>query len=106
MILMGRSGKQYSVNIYSSDVIGAFVTMSANGVAGTGSANFIGAPEDCIIKDISFASSNTVSTNFLVQRNDANVGIIAIATVLTTLNNRAVPNVQFRAGDKIGIVQA
>lgn len=107
VILHGvRSGKDYAYNFYSSDVLAAYCTFSVNGVAVAGSTNFVGAPEDCFVKDISFANSNTVTTNLVFQRNEANAGPVPIAGVLTTITVRAVPNIQYRAGDKIAILQA
>jgi len=102
-----RTGKQYQVNFYSSDVIGAYVTFSFNGLAGTGSQNNIYFSEPVCIVDTSFASTNTVTTNFVPQANDQNVGVVVpLATILTTLPTRSTPRICFKAGTKITMLQA
>jgi len=106
-LLKGQSGKVYSYNFYSSDVIGAFCTLSASGVAGTSSTNFTNAPENCYILDIASPASNTVSTNFVFYMADTNLrGIFPIANTLNTLANRVVPNITFANAQKITMVQA
>ena len=105
--LKGVSGKWYNINFYSSDVIGAPITMNLNGVAGTGSQNFYILPENCFIMDVSVATGQTVTTNWVVQINDQNIGVILnVANSINTLNTRAVPNVPLPANRKLTIIQA
>jgi hypothetical protein len=105
--LRGVSGKVYSLNIYISDVIGAAVTMSLSGVAGTASQNFYILPENCVITDISVVTGPTVMTNLVFQINDQNIGIVTpIASVLTTLSTRATPKAPLPGNRKMTIVQA
>jgi len=105
--LRGASGKSYNINFYSSDVIGAFVTFNLNGLAVAGSQNFYIIPENCILEDISFTSSNTVSTAWVVQINDSNTGnVVSIANQLNTLANRQKPLIPVPAGKKFALLQA
>jgi hypothetical protein len=107
MILRGASGRQYAYSIYISDVVGAFVTFATNGVAGTGSQTFIITPEDCILVDISTLLSPTVALTIAPFVNDVSTGnVILDANTLSTLPNRAIPNIGFRAGRKLTFVQA
>lgn len=102
-----ETGRDYAYNFYSSDVIGAAVTLNANGLAGTGSQNFILVPENVVIKDISFASTNTVSTNWVLQVNDVNTGsVVPIANCLNSLATRALPNIPVGRGRKFTMIQA
>ena len=105
--LRGASGKSYNVSFYSSDVVGATVTFNLNGNAGTGSQSFYILPENCILEDVSFTSSNTVTTSWVVQLNDANTGnVISVANQLNTLANRQKPMIPLPAGRKLTMVQA
>ena len=105
--LRGASGRSYNMNFYSSDVVAAACTFSLTGVAGTGSQTFYIIPERCVLTDISFVSSNTVSTNFVPYINDVPIGIVVpIANVLTTLTTRAVPPIAMEAGRKFTLIQA
>jgi hypothetical protein len=104
---LGDNGKYYSYNFYSSDVLAAYCTFSTVGAAGTGSQTFFNAPANITLVDISFASTNTVSTQFVPQVNDIPVGnIIAIANVLNTLAYRAFPKIGVSKGSKFTLVQA
>jgi len=103
----GSSGRSYTMNFYSSDVINANCTFSLTGVAGTGSQTFYIIPENVVLVDISFASTNTVSTNFVPYINDIPIGsIVPIANVLNTLAYRIVPQIPISAGRKFTLVQA
>lgn len=108
VILRGlRTGREYAYNIYSSDVVGAAVTWSTNGIAGTGSQTFILIPEDCILKDVSIATGQTVSTNWIIQVNDVPTGsIVSIANAINTLQTRSIPNIPIAGGKKLTFVQA
>lgn len=105
--LRGRSGRSYNVSFYSSDVIGASVTFNLNGAAGAGSQTFYLLPENCMLEDVSFTSTNTVSTAWIVQQNDQNTGnVISIANQLNTLANRQKPMIPLGAGRKLTMIQA
>ena len=104
--LRGKSGKSYNVNFYSSDVLAAATTFNLNGLAVAGSQTFYLIPEDCILEDVSFTSSNTVSTVWIVQLNDANTGnVISIANQLNTLAARQKPMIPLPRGAKFTMIQ-
>jgi hypothetical protein len=95
------------VSFYSSDVVAAALTFNLNGIAVAGSQSFYILPEDCIMEDVSFTSSNTVSVAWVVQINDANTGnVISIANQLNTLAARQKPMIPLPGGRKLTLVQA
>lgn len=109
MTWVGDSGRQYVYSFYSSDVVGAYITFSTTGLAVAGSQNFLLAPETMTLKDVSFTSSNTVSTAFTLEVGDQAAGIVLpIANVLTSVVGRGnlIPNVRISAGRKIAWKQA
>lgn len=104
---VGKSGRTYTLSFYSSDVVGAYVTFSTSGLAGTGSQTFWNTPETVQIKDISIITGQTVSTIGVLQVNDVATGnVIAWANVVNTLAFRAFPPMVISAGRKFTIVQA
>jgi hypothetical protein len=107
LTLRGASGREYSLSIYISDVVGAFVTFSTTGLAVAGSSNFYVIPENCTIKDISVTTGPTVMFVMRPQVNDVDVGaVISLANCINTLAYRAVPNISIAAGRKFTLVQA
>lgn len=107
LFFRGRSGKNYSVNIYISDVVGAAVTFNTVGAAVAGSQTFWLAPEDVVLVDASIVTGPTVMTNLVPYANDAPVGsTLPIAAFLSTLANRPNPGIGYAAGRKITIIQA
>lgn len=105
--LTGVSGKDYSYNIFISDVVGAALTFSTVGAAVAGSQNFIITPEPVILDDISVTTGPTVIFNLVPYVNDVSSGqIIALANVINTLQNRSFPNVKISGGRKLTILQA
>jgi hypothetical protein len=107
VLLIGRSGRQYSYSVYISDVVGAFVTFSASGVAGTGSQTFIIVPEDVVLADIATALSPTVALTISPYINDLPTGnIIQDSNTLATLQARQIPHIGISAGKKLTFVQA
>lgn len=105
--LKGRSGQMYTYSLYSSDVINAPLTFNTVGVAVATSQNFLIAPEDMVVSDISITTGNTVSTTFNFYANDMNLGALcAEANILNTLTTRSFPQVGYKKGSKITILQA
>lgn len=106
LILQGRSGREYSYNIYASDVANAPVTFSTIGAAGTGSSNFIIVPEDCMIKDMSITTGLTDTANMVPYVNDVPSGVvIADANIVNTIQTRSFPKIGFQGGRKLQIIQ-
>lgn len=104
---VGRSGNIYTVDGYSSDVIGAFCTLNPSGPAGTGSLTSWRCPEDVKIVDVSVITGQTVATGWVFYQNGAvrNGGVLRFTNQLSTLNNRIPLNIKFNAGDLIGLQQ-
>jgi len=103
----GVSGKDYSYNIYISDVAAAAVTFSTIGQAVAGSQNFIITPENGVIKDISVTTGPTVIFNLVPYVNDVSSGqIISLANVINTIQSRSFPMIKIAGGRKLTILQA
>lgn len=105
--LKGVSGREYSFSGYISDVVGGAVLIDLNKTATSATpSNFYITPERCYLKDISTITGPTVATALVVQVNDVNVGVIALANTINTLPNRSIPTLAFEGGRKFAIVQA
>lgn len=103
----GQSGKVYSLSFYSSDVLGASVTFSMVGLAGTGSQTFWITPETVRLVGASIITGQTVSTIGRIQVNDVDIGTpLAWANVVNTLATRDFPPIVIGGGKKFTIVQA
>lgn len=104
----GRSGKTYTYSIYSSDVVAAPVTWATTGLAGTGSTNFITAPEDMLLSDVSLTTGQTVAVGWSIWLNDAPYpsAVMTFANVLNTLQTRSFPKgFGIKQGRKVQLVQ-
>lgn len=99
----GKSGAKYVYSIYNSDVAAAFVTWNRMGTAGTGSVNFITAPEDMQLTDFSSVTGIVDTTAVLLFLDDGAVPgkLVSWANVVNTLQNRSFPNIGIRAGRKV-----
>jgi hypothetical protein len=102
-----KTGNQYSTSCYISDVVGAKVTFSPNGVAGTGSDTTVQFDEDVQIIDVAIITGPTVATGFswysrgVIVTNSATL----ISPNLTTNPNRNFPRIAFASGRLISAVQ-
>jgi len=102
------SKRLYNVNMYISDVAAAFVTMNANGQAGTGSPTYYILPEDCVIADLSIASGLTDTTLLTMQANNAIVPgvVLQYADFLNTITTRPALGLKAPKGTQIAFVQS
>jgi len=103
-----RSGANYAVDFYISDVVAAPITWDAGSGASSTSLTFWKAPEDVVLVDISLATGPTVMTTLVPT---ANGGVIAgarfrIANFLNTLAFRPGLTLGFRANANVGMIQA
>jgi len=107
LTFQGRSGAKYSYSIYASDVANAFVTFATTGVAGTGSTNFVIAPEDIQLIDASIVTGLTDTTALVLWLNDAPVpnSVIQDANIVNTIQNRSFPTLAIRSGRKVQFAQ-
>ena len=102
-----KTGKEYSYSIYISDVVAAFATFSTAGPAGTTSSNFIAAPEDCVLVDISTLLSPTVAVTMVAYVNNRPTGdVIQDANTLSSLTTRSFPRLKLRQGALLQFIQA
>ena len=99
----GASGQKYVYSIYNSDVANAFVTWSRMGAAGASSVNFITAPEDMIVSDISVVTGIVDTTQLLLFLDDGAVPgkLIQWANVVNTIQARSFPSFGVRRGRKV-----
>lgn len=104
--LKGRSGKSYSVDAYSSDVLAALINLDGGAGASSSSPTYWSAPEDCILVDWSVVTGLTDTTKLQLTRNQVPTGDFLRAAIhLTSLNNRPALRIGFRRGDQLGGIQ-
>jgi len=106
MVLMGKSGRIYSVDLYIPDAVATFLTFNPSGLAASTSPSDYRVPEDCVLTDVTTATAPTaVGGTLKVNSGVVNGGTYRWADRLNTLSNRAKFAVPIRAGDFISIVQ-
>lgn len=103
----GTSGATYTYSVYWSDVANAFVTWATTASAGSGSVNFITAPEDMLCTDFVISAAPTDTTATLLWLDDAPVRnmLIADANIVNTIQNRSFGRIGIKAGRKVQFVQ-
>jgi hypothetical protein len=104
----GASGKQYQYSLYNPDVANGFVTWATTSVAGSGSVNFITAPENMVLTDVSVVTGIVDTTALVLWLDDApeRNTIIQWADIVNTLQNRSFPRLGIRAGRKVQLASA
>lgn len=104
----GKSGKQYAYSLYNSDVDEAFCTLATTGVAAAGSTDFITAPEDMMLEDISVVTGIADTTALVLWLDDGPVpnSIIQWANVVNTLPFRNFPRLGVKQGRKVQLQSA
>lgn len=102
-----QSGRVYNYSIYDSDVAGAFVTWSLNGTAGSSSVNFISAPENMTLIDVSVVTGIVDTTAILLYLDDAAIPgtLTQWANVVNTLQKRSFPPLKIRGGRKVQFIE-
>lgn len=103
----GRSGRQYTLEVYLSDVAAAAATFNPNGAAVAGSLPYWRCPEDVVLRDFSIITGLTATVGLVFLRDGATVpaSTIRIANHLNTNPYRPTLNVLFKAGSLIGATQ-
>lgn len=103
----GRSGQTYTYSVYLSDVAAAFGKWNTVQTAVTGDTDFITAPEDMQLIDLTVATGLTDTTNGTFWLNDAPVGntITSWAAIVNTLPMRSFPPIKIAGGRKVQIKQ-
>jgi len=106
MVLIGKSGRIYSVDVYIPDATSTFLTFNPSGLATSTSPSDYRVPEDCILTDVTTAAAPTaVGGTLKVNSGVVNGGTYRWADRLNTLSNRAKFAVPIRGGDFISVVQ-
>lgn len=106
LILVGKSKRTYSIDLYVPDAVATSVTFNAAGLAASTSPASFRVPEDCMIIDASIAAAPTaVGASLAVNGAVANGGTLRWANQLATLANRSKLAVPIRGGDFISYTQ-
>ena len=107
MLFRGRStGQLYSIDVYISDVANAFIRFDGGAGAGATSETFISFDEPVLLVDYSQVTGTADTEKVRVTANGKPTPhILRYGIHLTTLNNRPVLNIPFRAGTRISGIQ-
>jgi len=103
IMLLGQSGKTYSVDLYAPDAVAGLWGFNANGTAGATSPTQFRVPENCLITDISIATGTT-AVGAIISVNNSSIagGVIRYANYLNTLTSRPSLRLKLNGGDFIG----
>lgn len=94
-MLIGQSGKTYSIGYYASDIAAAVINLDGGSGPGTGSPTFWIAPEPCILSDVFIHTGMTDTTNMrLMVNGKPTYHTFRFAALLDTSNARP----KFRIG--------
>lgn len=106
MVMMGRSGRIYTVDLYIPDATGTFLGFNAAGLAASTSPTSYRIPEDCNVVDVSIGTAPTaVGAALSVNSAVVNGGAIRWANQLQTLATRLKLKIPLKAGDFIQFTQ-
>lgn len=107
MLFRGRSsGQLYSVDIYISDVAGAQVRFDNGAGAGASAETFTTFNEPVILTDYAQVTGTADTEKIRITANNSPTPhILRYGIHLSTLNNRPVLNIPFRAGTRISGIQ-
>jgi len=102
-----RTGEVIPVDIYISDVVGANVTWSLIGAAGTGTDSFVRFDDPVALVDLSIATGPTVMVGLVPYSNAqlVNGNAFRIANFLNTIQSRPKLALGFAAGKNIQLKQ-
>lgn len=105
LVLVGASGRTYSISGYTADTAGVVNTFSADSTAGSGSLNYWRAPENVVLVDFSIPTGTTQTSNVMTQDGVKRAGaFIGFVPHLNTNSNRPKLNIPFPAGSLIGAI--
>jgi len=106
LTLVGASGRTYSIDVHHPDAAGTQITFNPSGAAASTSPSTFRIPENCIIFDLSLATSPT-ATGIVLYNNSGAIlgGALRYANQLVALANRQKLNIPLRGGDFISGVQ-
>lgn len=106
MVLVGKSGRTYTVDVYVPDATGTFLGLNPSGLASSTSPTHYTTIEPCTLVDMSIAAAPT-AVGAILQIGDANVngGAIRWANQLTSVQNRPRLRLPLPGGVQISFLQ-
>ena len=106
IVLVGRSGRTYTLDLYVPDAVATNLTFNPSGLAASTSPTSWRAPEAVTLVDISIAAAPT-AVGAIVQSNYTNIngGTIRWANQLAANPNRPKFRIGLNAGDIISAIQ-
>jgi len=106
LVLVGKSGRTYNVDLYIPDAVATAVTFNPAGLAASTSPATYRVPEDVIIQDLSIGTAPTaVGCALAVNGAVANGGTFRWANQLQTLANRIKVRLAVSKGDFVSFTQ-
>ena len=107
MMFRGKaSGQLYTTDLYVSDVNAAQVLFDNGAGAGTGGETFVSFNEPVILVDYAQVTGTADTEKIRLTANSSPLPhILRYGVHLTSLNNRPVLNIPFKAGTRIGAIQ-
>jgi hypothetical protein len=106
MLLLGASGKTYSVDMYIPDAVATKVTFNGSGLAASTSEDYWSVPEPCRIIDISAVGAPTaVGAIFTLNGAQYSNECIRWANQANSLATRPPFSITIPAGAQLGMLQ-
>lgn len=106
LFAIGRSGRQYSIDVYVPDAVNTQLTFNPSGLAGSTSQAYWRAPEALTIVDFALQAAPTaVGATFQADGATINGANIRHAAQLVSLNNRPKLAINVAQGALIGALQ-
>ena len=106
LVLVGKSGQTYQVDMYIPDATGTKVTFNSAGLAASTSDNFYRVLEDAMIVDVSIAAAPTaVGAVFTLTGGLYTGKTVRWANQLATLATRMKLKIPVAAGEQLGMLQ-
>jgi len=106
LVLVGKSGRTYTIDTYVPDATATFLTFSVSGLASSGSPTHFTTLESCTIVDFSIGAAPT-AVGAIFQVGDANVNGATIrhANQLAANPNRMKLRIPLPGGVQISALQ-
>lgn len=106
LVLLGQSGRTYTVDVYVPDAVATFLTFSVSGLSAATSPSHFTTQEPCTIVDVSVAAAPT-AVGAIFQVGDANVNGATIrwANQLAANPNRMKLRIPLPGGVQISALQ-
>ena len=106
IVMVGKSGRTYTLDAYVPDAIATFLGLNPSGLAASTTPTTWRAPEDVVIKDITaIAAPTAVGAILQINNANANGGTLRWNNQLASLPNRMKLTLPIRSGDFISFLQ-